>query len=223
MGGGPARFVDLSHRLADGMTPYPGLPPVRIGPHLDHEGSRSHYEGDEFFLGKVDMPANVGTYLDSPFHRFSDREDLAALPLDRLVGLDALVVDGSSSSDRALEPDLPDDIAGTAVLIRTGWDRRWGTDSYWEPGPFLKEAFADRLIEREVGLVGVDCMNVDDTTTRRRPIHTSLLRAGVLIVEHLCRLDRLPSRNFRFFAPVLSIEGGASFPVRAFAEVADPA
>ena len=215
----PARFVDLSHELEDGMAPYPGLPPVRITPHLDHEQSRSNYEGDEFFLGRVDMPANVGTYLDAPFHRFVDREDLSQLALDRLVGVEGVVVDATDAHSRLLDPELQTGIEGAAVLVRTGWDARWGTDRYWEPGPYLSEDFAEQAIERGVGLVGVDFWNVDDTTTKRRPIHTRLLRAGILIVEHLRGLDALPSSGFRFFAPVLAVRKGASFSVRAFAEI----
>ena len=204
----------------DGMTPYPGLPGVHIGPHLDHEQSRSHYDGDEFFLGKVEMPANVGTYVDAPFHRFPDREDLSQVPLERLVGIEGVVIDATRAEGRALSLEIPvADLTGVAVLIRSGWDSRWGTESYWEPGPYLAEDFAMRLVESGVGVVGVDFWNVDDTTTRRRPIHTSLLRAGVVIVEHLCGLDRLPQSGFRFFAPVLRVQRGASFPVRAFAEL----
>lgn len=215
-----SRFVELSHELWDGMLPYPGLPDVRIEPHLDHEESRSHYEGEEFFLGKVDMPTNVGTYVDAPFHRFADREDLAQLSLERLVGLRGWVVDATDRTSRSVDPDLPSgDLEGAALLIRTGWDSSWGTDAYWEPGPYLAERFASRLVEHGVGLVGVDCWNVDDTTTRNRPIHTLLLAAGVVVVEHLCNLDRLPDSGFRFSAPVLRIQRGASFPVRAFAEV----
>ena len=213
-------FVDLSHELVDGMTPYPGLPGVHIGPHLDHEQSRSHYDGDEFFLGKVEMPANVGTYVDAPFHRFPDREDLSQVPLERLVGIEGVVIDATRAEARALSLAIPlADLTGVAVLIRSGWDSRWGTESYWEPGPYLAEDFAMRLVESGVGVVGVDFWNVDDTTTRRRPIHTSLLRAGVVIVEHLCGLDGLPQSGFRFFAPVLRVQRGASFPVRAFAEL----
>jgi arylformamidase len=215
-----SRFIELSHELEDGMAPYPGLPTPRIGPHLNHEQSRSLYEGEEFFLGKIDMPANVGTYLDSPFHRFPNREDLAQLPLYRLVGLEGVVLDAAGKRSRALSPELPRDaVAGKAVLIRTGWDSRWGTDAYWEPGPYLAEEFAIKLVDTGVGLVGVDCWNIDDTTTRRRPIHTRLLQAGILVVEHLCNLDLLPENDFRFSAPALRIKGGASFPVRAFAEL----
>jgi arylformamidase len=141
-----ARFIELGHELVDGMSPYPGLPDVRIGAHLDHEQSRSHYEGgDEFFLGKVDMPANVGTYLDAPFHRFSDREDLSQVTLERLVGIQGVVFDASHQGSRPLNPELPDtELNGAAVLIRTGWDSRWGTEAYWEPRPYLTEGFAMR-------------------------------------------------------------------------------
>lgn len=215
----PPRFVDLSHELVDGMDAYPGLPAPRIGAHLDQEQSRSHYEGDEFYLGTVAMPGNVGTYLDAPFHRFPDADDLSQVPAERLLGLPGVAVDASGAQDRKLDPQLPPGIDGAAVLIRTGWDARWGRPGYWEPGPFLAEAFAQTLVEGNAAIVGVDFWNVDDTTTRRRPIHTSLLRAGIPIVEHLCHLDLLPPDGFRFFAPVLRIRRGASFPVRAFAEM----
>ena len=102
-----SHFVDLSHSLADGMDPYPGLPIPRIGAHLDHEQSRSHYEGEEFFLGKVDMPANVGTYLDSPFHRFSDRDDLSQVPLERLVGIEGVVADATTRQGARFDPGPP--------------------------------------------------------------------------------------------------------------------
>lgn len=215
------RYVDLSHELADGMDPYPGLPAPRIDAHLDHEQSRDRYDGEEFYLGRVAMPGNVGTYLDAPFHRFRDGDDLSQLEPERLLGLGGVVVDCTRAESRELDPELPAIPPQAAVLIRTGWDSRWGSAAYWKPGPFLAESLGRRLIEANAGLVGVDCWNVDDTTTRRRPIHTMLLEAGIPIVEHLCRLDRLPPEGFRFFAPVLRIVRGASFPVRAFAELPD--
>ncbi|HJR44460.1 MAG TPA: cyclase family protein [Actinomycetota bacterium] len=214
------RFIDLSHPIEDGMPVLPGLPPARIGAHLDHDASRPNYEGAEFYLGKVDMPANVGTYIDAPFHRFRHREDLAQVPLERIVGLAGVLIDATNSDGRGVSTGLPErDLAGCAVLVRTGWDEHWGDDSYWGAAPYLTEELALELVKRRVGLVGIDSWNVDDTTTTRRPIHTYLLEAGILVVEHLCNLDGLPPADFRFFAPVLAIRGGASFAIRAFAEL----
>lgn len=215
------RVVELAHVIEDGMPAFPGLPAPRIGAHLDHAASRSRYGGRaEFFFGEVAMTGNTGTYVDSPFHRYAGGDDLAAVPLDRLVDLPGVVVDCSGAPGRSLEPELPRrDLSGHAVLVRTGWDARWGTEAYWEPGPYLSDAAVARLLGARAGLVGVDFWNVDDVEDPARPVHTRLLAEGVPIVEHVRNLGSLPADGFRFFAPVLAIRGGASFPVRAFALV----
>lgn len=211
-------LIELSHPLRDGMPAFPGLPPARIGAILDHEATRPRYEGRaEFFLGRVELACNTGTYLDSPFHRFPGRDDLAAVPLERIVGLDALVVDAPDHPG-PVKLD-PSGLAGRAVLVRTGRDRRWETDEYWENGPFLDAPTAAALVRAGVTLVGVDFGNVDDMTDPARPAHTALLEAGIPIVENLRGLEALPQEGFRFSAPVLAIAGGASFPVRAYAEL----
>jgi kynurenine formamidase len=166
------------------------------------------------------MVCNLGTYLDSPFHRYPDGLDLSQIPLERIAGLPGIVLDGVASSDRSvtLKAELSE-LDGKAVLIRTGWDKRWGTDRYWEPGPFLSEKSIDLLIRSRIELVGVDFWNVDDTMDPARPAHTRLLAADILIVEHLCNLSVLPLTDFKFYAVPLRIVHGASFPVRAFAEI----
>jgi kynurenine formamidase len=199
------------------------LPRPKIGAFLDHEASRSRYKDQaEFYLGKVEMVCNLGTYLDSPFHRYPDGLDLSQIPLERIAGLPGIVFDGVVSSNRSitLQVDIKE-LDGKAVLIRTGWDKRWGTEDYWEPGPFLSEKCIDLLIRSRVELVGVDFWNVDDTMDQARPAHTRLLAADILIVEHLCNLSVLPRRNFKFYAVPLRIVRGASFPVRAFAEIGE--
>jgi kynurenine formamidase len=73
------------------------------------------------------------------------------------------------------------------------------------------------LAQAGATLVGIDCANIDNMNDAARPAHTILLAAGIPIVEHLCNLDKLTSKRFRFFAVPPAIEGGTSFPVRAFA------
>jgi len=214
------KFVELNHPLEDGMKAYPGFPSPQIGSFLDHKASRSHYDHKaEFYIGKVEMVCNVGTYLDSPFHRYPDGADLHQIPLERVAGLPGIVLDAEISSNRSITLNCKElELRGKAVLFKTGWDQRWGTESYWEPGPYLSEAMVDLLVHSKAVLVGVDFWNVDNTEDPSRPVHTRLLASNILIAEHLCNLSVLPMEGFRFYAIPLRIVKGASFPVRAFAE-----
>jgi arylformamidase len=216
-------FVELSHEIRDGMPAFPGLDPPQITAILDHEESRPRYGGQaEFYLGKIEMACNTGTYIDSPFHRFRDGRDLSEIGLDDVAGLPGVVLDGHVGNDRAVALDAGDAVlAGKAVLIRTGWDERWGSEGYWEPGPFVSPEALEMLLRSRPKLVGVDFWNIDDIEDPSRRVHTALLRERILIVEHLCNLASLPPQGFRFFAVPLRLVGGASIPVRAFAEIPD--
>ncbi|MBO1419415.1 cyclase family protein [Streptomyces sp. FH025] len=220
-GGAVRRVVELSHPIRHGMVTYPGLPAPEISVHLSREASRAHYSpGTEFHIGRISMVANTGTYLDSPFHRFGDGPDLAGLPLDGLVDLDGLVVRTVGAQDRAVDRDalLPYPVTGRAVLIHTGWSRHWGTDRYGAGGhPFLTAQGAAWLAEQRPALVGIDSVNIDDTDGLDRPAHTTLLAAGIPIVEHMRGLDQLPLNGFRFHAAPPAVEGLGTFPVRAYA------
>ena len=214
------RFIDLSHAIEDGMAAYPGLPSPRVGAFLNHAQSRSRYAGKaEFYIGRVEMVGNTGTYLDSPFHRHVEGADLSELPLEALAGLPGVVLDAPALRGPVRLECAESELSGCAVLIRTGWDQQWGTPSYWEPGPYLADDSLELLIGAGAALVGVDFWNVDDTTDFSRPAHTRLLAANILIVEHLANLAALPRTGFRFYAVPPAIMRGASFPVRAFAEI----
>jgi kynurenine formamidase len=170
----------------------------------------------------VEMVGNVGTYLDAPFHRYATGADLSEVPLESIAGLDGLVIDGKPSSSRSISINCAaSELRGRAVLVRTGWDERWGTERYWELGPFLSDDSVNLLIKSEAALVGVDFWNVDDVENMSRPAHTRLLGANIPIVEHLTHLSSLPRNGFRFYAVPPPIVKGASFSVRAFAELSE--
>lgn len=213
------RLVDLSHDIEHGMVTYPGLPGPHIGEHLSFDASRELYaEGTEFTIGRISMVANTGTYLDTPAHRYRDGYDLADLPLQRCAELPTIVVDtdGPIAADTFSEVE----VSGAAVLLRTGWDRHWGTERYGDPAhPYLTEDGARALVDRGAVLVGIDSVNIDSTTTAERPAHSRLLAAGILVVEHLTRLADLPPTGARFTAVPPRVRGLATFPVRAFATI----
>jgi kynurenine formamidase len=215
------RLVDLSHLVEHGTVTYPGLPGPIICDFLSREGSRARYApGVEFQIGKIEMVANTGTYVDAPFHRYADGGDIARLPLESLAGLDGIVV-RAAASERAIgaEAFAARDLRGKAVLVHTGWDVHWGTPAYLSNNPYLTAAAAAALVRGGALLVGIDSLNIDDLNDAARPVHSSLLGAGIPIVEHLCGLEALPEAGFRFSAVPARVAGMGSWPVRAYAAV----
>jgi arylformamidase len=216
-----SRLVDVSHVIEPGMVTYEGLPGPIVSDFLTREASRAHYsDGTTFAIGRVDMVANTGTYVDAPFHRFAEGKDVGSLPLEALADLEGIVVDATRAG-RAVGPDLFEglDLGGKALLIRTGWSRLWRTAGYFEGHPYLTRDTAQRLAAARPALVGIDSLNIDDTRDGVRPAHTLLLGAGIPIVEHMTNLDALPPHGFRFHCVPAPFRGLGSFPVRAYAVI----
>jgi arylformamidase len=216
-------LVDLSHTIRAGLVTYPGIPAPSVTPHLTREASREHYApGTEFAIDVITMAGNTGTYLDSPYHRYAEGGDLASLRLETLVGVPAEVFHLTDAASRGIPAEVffERELAGTAVLLHTGWSRHFGTPEYAHGSPFLTEAGARHLVDAGVAIVGIDSLNIDDTESGgERPAHSILLAAGVHVVEHLTALERLPARDARFTAVPPRVEGFGTFPVRAFAEL----
>jgi kynurenine formamidase len=219
----PGRLVELSHIITEAMTTLPGLPVPRITPHLTRAQSRAVYApGTEFAIDVITMAGNTGTYVDSPFHRYDGAADLAEVPLDRLANLRTVLARTVGTATRAVDVGALAalDVAGAAVLLHTGGDRRWGTPDYVVDAPYLTEAGAQWLVAHGAALVGIDSANIDEMTPNGpRPAHTILLAAGIPIVEHLTGLDQLPPTGARFTAAPPRFAGTGTFPVRAFAMI----
>jgi arylformamidase len=216
------RLIDLSHTIEDGLITYKGLPAPVICDYWTREESARIYDGQASFqIGKIEMVANTGTYLDAPFHRYADGDDIAALKLEQVAGLPGLLVTvppDQRAIDEACFAGL--EVRGKAVLVQTGWARHWKTDQYFEGHSFLTEGAASALKAGGAALVGIDSYNIDDTADKRRPAHTILLGADILIVEHLCNLEQIPpGRAFAFYAVPVKVKAFGTFPVRAFARL----
>src|SRR5438445_4263193 len=126
------KLVELSHTVEHGMITYKGLPAPVICDYLSREASKAHYaEGTSFQIGKIEMVANTGTYVDAPFHRYADGKDLSDLPLDSLAGLEAVVIRGPAVGG-AIDRDAfaGRELGGKAVLVRPGWELPGGTSAY---------------------------------------------------------------------------------------------
>jgi kynurenine formamidase len=216
------KLIDVSHEIEAGMITYPGLPAPLISDYLSREASRGRYaEGTTFQIGRIEMVANTGTYIDAPFHRFAEGIDLAQLPLERLADVEGVLVDATGRDDRAIGPDFFEGLALSerAVLIHTGWDTHWRTPQYAVDAPFLTRRAVELLVEAAPALVGIDSINIDDMQDGERPAHTLLLGAGIPVVEHLCNLGKLPASGFRFHCLPVKFRGVGTFPVRAYAVI----
>jgi kynurenine formamidase len=212
------KLIDVSHGVEHGQVTYKGLPAPIICDYLSREQSREYYApGTEFHIGKIEMVANTGTYVDAPFHRYADGKDLSELPLNSLANLETHVFrieEGQRSVDASLFRGQ--DLAGRAVLVHTGWSVYWSTEQYFEGHPFLTEEAATYLRDAGAILVGIDSLNIDDTADLRRPVHSILLGSDIPVVEHLTNLRDLPDQGFRFFAVPVKVKSFGTFPVRAF-------
>lgn len=214
-------LLDLSHPISTDTAPYPGTPPLKIRAVVSHQEQKPHYApGTTFQIAAYELGGNLGTYVDSPFHRHPEGSDLACVPLNRLVNLPGLLVPSPADGLIDVAQIRSLDVRGKAVLFYTGWAKHWGSTGYFRSGPFLTAAACEYLAQSGATLVGIDCANIDNMQDPARPAHTILLAAGIPIVEHMCGLEQIGTRPFRFFAAPPAIVGGTSFPVRAFA-VAD--
>lgn len=215
-------LIDLSHTIEHGLVTYKGLPAPIVCDYLSREKSKEFYdEGTEFQIGKIEMVANTGTYIDCPFHRFEHGKDLSEVGLECFTDLDAIVISVPYTETlEVTEAHLKNhEIRNRAVLIHTDWANHWNTENYYENHPYLTKEAAEYLRDCNVKLVGIDSHNIDSTKGRSRPVHTTLLGAEILIVEHLCNLYLLPKEGFTFSAIPPKFKGVGTFPVRAMAKL----
>lgn len=220
MGDRPTRLIDLSHVITEGMVTYKGLPGPHICDFISREQSAANYDdGSTFQIGRIDMVANTGTYVDVPSHRFAHGKDLSQVEIEAFADLPALVVRQPFEAGLAVDVSAFEglEVRGKAVLIATGWDRHWGSGQYYHDHSFLTEKAARQLVADGVAMVGIDSHNIDDTRVRTRPVHTALLGAGIPICEHMTGLGALPDHGFRFTAAPPKVQGMGTFPVRAYA------
>jgi arylformamidase len=215
-------LIDLSHTIENGLVTYKGLPAPIICDYLSRENSKNLYEeGTTFQIGKIEMVSNTGTYIDCPFHRFENGKDLSEVGLESFAELEGMVIRMPYTETLAITAELlmNQDVRDRAVLIHTGWDVHWNTDRYYEKHPYLTKDAAEYLRDSGVKLVGIDSHNIDNVEGKSRPVHTTLLGAEILIVEHLCNLASLPEKGFKFSAVPPKFKGVGTFPVRAMARI----
>jgi kynurenine formamidase len=207
-------IVDLSRPLHGGMAVFPGDPAVEFAP----ADAQAPWQVTRLTLG-----THSGTHIDAACHYVPDGRTIDQYPLERFV-LDAWVVPVAAEGEAEigwgqLSGQLPADPAGAGILLRTGWDERFG-GAEAERHPYLSPEAAHGLVAAGVTLVGTDALNVDATALGTTHAHEALLGADVLVVENLTNLAALPAgRPFRCVFLPLRLTGADGSPIRACAFV----
>jgi arylformamidase len=221
-------IVDLSHELYEGM-PNIGGNPVSFGAIYTYDFTGEMSQGRCVMQGQqILMPEHCATHLDAPRHFDPDGLSTADYPLDRLVlpghlldlrakgPREAITVDDLKRAEQRSGREIG---PGTATIVWTGADRRWGTEGFTTERPFVPVPTAGWLIERDITLFATDLIGMDDPDEWWWPTHAAWLRAGIPMCQQLCNLNRLVGRDFVFVALPLKIRNGTGCPVRAVALV----
>lgn len=205
-------LIDLSHTVSSGMAQYPGDHPaprlVRQFTHDEHGAQSS----------RLEMGCHVGTHIDSPLHFRAGQPGLEELPVTTFAGAGLVLDAPGGDPPGALGAEILDGVDLVPVdylLLRTGWERHWGTRRYYECWPFLAPELARSLVAADLRGVGLDGPSVDPLDGRI--VHDLFASAGMINVENLANLSALPAGLFTFLTLPLKLDGAEASPVRAVA------
>lgn len=209
------KVIDLTHEIKTNMQVFPGDPEVEIKEALTHKTDYCHV--DRLLLG-----SHSGTHIDAPYHFLEDGKRISDYPLSRFMG-DGVVIDlqrkkaGEAIQREELKVHEKRIHPGDLVILKTGWCETFGTERYLEH-PYLTADAARFLVEKKIGIIAIDFLNVDPTLWESWEAHPVFLSADVLIVENINHsLELEEEKQYWFcFAP-LKLADSDGAPIRAFA------
>ena len=203
------KLIDLSHTFEEKMPVYPGdsSPEFTKVSDLNTKGHNNY---------QVKTSMHVGTHIDAPFHMVEYGKRLYQINIEKFFGK-GILIDARGKIN--LDVDLLDNIQvqkGSIVLVFTGHDKNIGKDEYYSKRPLFTEAFAKKMVELGVKILGMDTPGPDRAPY---PIHKILLREEILIIENLTNLKSLIGiKDFEVIAlpPKMDFDGA---PIRVIAKV----
>jgi len=226
------RIIDISREIYDGMPAFIGYPKAFFVNWLPHETGAaiaSHvYKYDFTFSAKaLFMTDHHGTHVDAPYHFNPQGKTIDEMPVETFI-TEAIVLDlthkkaGSFITKSDLEVALMNSgetfNPGDGVLLFTNWDKKWEDFEEYANHPGISLDAANWLIDKKVGIIGIDFLSLDCLKSPTRPGHTLLLaKHGITHIENLCNLDKIEEKRVTLIALPPKIRGFTGSPVRAVA------
>ena len=199
------KYIDLTHTITENMPVYPGTEKPVLEK-LEIDGYRETL---------FHMFSHTGTHMDAPYHVFKDGRKLEDYSIEEFTGR-AVVIDIPQGT-KSIEPEMLKPAEGFGfVLLRTGWGGKWGMDEYFDGFPVLSLKAAEYLAGLGLKGIGLDCISVDAVGVAELPVHRVILGSGMLIIENLACLEKLPA-EVNFTALPLKYADSDGCSVRAFA------
>lgn len=207
------RVIDLSYAIRDAMPVFPGDPGVEFA------RVRTIHDGG-YNVTRVCLSTHAGTHVDVAAHVLHDDRGVDSVPLDSLVGwAEVLDLGDIPPGAEIVAADLdrfadrvPD---GARVLLKTGWGKHWGTDSFYRGFPGISEGAAAWLVARKVRLVGIEQPSVHPTL--HREVHKALLASGMVVLETVANLHEIASGRVYLCALPMKLAGLDGAPARVIA------
>jgi kynurenine formamidase len=205
--------IDLTLPLEDDMPLFPGLPTFESEASVSEEtGALTH---------RIHMSSHQGTHVDAPRHYAEDGETLDEVGLDRLRG-EATVIDlrehrGDPITAEILESNAANVQPGDFLVLVTGdVDERFYDEDFFTEASTLTADAADWLVDAEVSVVANDFLSegIDDP---ERPVHNTVLGAGIPFVEYICNTDAIADEEtVDVVCAPLNLAGFEAAPARVF-------
>jgi kynurenine formamidase len=208
------RVIDLTHTISEAMPVYPGTDTPKLEAAITHDKHG-------FKETLLTLYSHTGTHMDAPDHIFANRATLDSFPAEQFVGK-GLVIDCSQLQEGAkITMSLIEAVKEKAdkaefLLFYTGWDKKWGTGSYFGNYPCITEEVAEYLINSKKKGIGVDAISIDPIASLK--IHRILLsETDIVIIENLTNLGHVGDELFTFCALPMKFQNSDGAPVRAVA------
>ncbi|WP_160684588.1 cyclase family protein [Clostridium sp. C2-6-12] len=210
------KVIDLTHTISENMPVYPGTD----GPKLELANT---YEKNGFKETLITMFSHTGTHMDSPAHLFPQRTTLDSFKVEQFFGK-AIVINcsdlqsGQRISMKYIEAVKENADQSEFILFYTGWDKYWGTNTYFGDYPYITEEVAEYIKSSRKKGVGLDVMGIDPISDENLTIHKKLLgETDIVIIENLTDLDKIGNDLFTFCALPIKFENSDGAPIRAIA------
>ncbi|HPA47907.1 MAG TPA: cyclase family protein [bacterium] len=201
-------IIDITVSLRNETVVWPGDTPFKRV--VEH----SFEDGSSYVLSHLLMTAHAGTHVDAPLHIVEGGKSVEKLDPGIFIGPCRVVL---HEKDRHIDSGDIDKMhldGVERVLFRTRNSQLWDVPSFREDYVALTVSAAEKLVDLEVKLVGLDYLSIGPFGEEDEEIHRILLGNQVIVMESLDLRNAEPG-DYELIALPLKIVGGEAAPVRA--------